>query len=367
MDNDFSLVKNDKKNAKSNNASKRPIKKYTLDDYNKFRQATNLQIPPSILEKIKVIYDKTQQSKADYLNHKMRQGSVNTSSKQRDDVNIRRKSRKAQELSNEDWETMRNFKITQKSKKEGFEKRLDDIRGLLNKITDKTYDEMKNKIIDIIDNSIENNEASSYLDFTRIIEFVFDIVGTNAFYSKMYADLLCDLINKNDSLKEWLKEHFTILFTLLYDVEINAKDIKIGKPEEDYDAFCKINKENEMRRNIATFLGDFVFNTSFTAWDKNQYPETDPMFYLNKYYELFTDYGENDETQEECAESCEILCVLYNKISPFIDVSENTQLNTICKALLAITKTKKKELKTVYPGITNKTLFKLMDIKLNIA
>ena len=46
-----------------------------------------------------------------------------------------------------DWEEMRNFKVTELNKKEeGVEKQIDDIRGLLNKITSKNFTEIKEKI-----------------------------------------------------------------------------------------------------------------------------------------------------------------------------------------------------------------------------
>ena len=54
-----------------------------------------------------------------------------------------------------DWEEMRNFKVTElKKNEEGIDKKIDDIRNLLNKITSKNFDNIKTNIIDILNNII---------------------------------------------------------------------------------------------------------------------------------------------------------------------------------------------------------------------
>ena len=55
----------------------------------------------------------------------------------RKDRNRRRKN-KGPELSNEAWEAIRNFEVTQIKKSEGINKSIDFVRKSLNKITDKT-------------------------------------------------------------------------------------------------------------------------------------------------------------------------------------------------------------------------------------
>lgn len=384
MDKDFSLVKTVNKKSTTKNDTKKVNNtiKYTLEDFNKFRQTMKIKIPQPIIDKIKFIYNKTVESKTDYLNSRQKQSETSaykaSASISRDKFNTSngkpdyvKKSRKVQELSDEDWESMRNFKITQKDKKSGFGKSLDDIRGLLNKITDETYDEMKNGIFNIIDISIKNKETMTYLDFTKVIEFVFDIVGSNSFYSEMYASFLCDFISRDGELYEWTKDHISILLSPIYDIKINANDIRIGDADKDYDEFCEINKENDRRRNLVKFFCDLVMNPRWVKFSDDG--ETNEIYCLTYYYNLFLEYGENNETHEQCAEACELFCILYKKIVFYTEQNDNDKksvfsilYNTVCKELINITKMKKSQLKTQYPGIINKTLFKLMDIKLNI-
>ena len=57
----------------------------------------------------------------------------------------------------EDWETIRTFQATKFEQKEGLEAVINNVRLNLNKLTDKNYDDLKVKIIELIpeDNSEE--------------------------------------------------------------------------------------------------------------------------------------------------------------------------------------------------------------------
>jgi hypothetical protein len=56
---------------------------------------------------------------------------------------VRKKPRNAaSEITEDDWETIRTFQATELNKRQGIDAHLDGIRSDLNKITDKTYDEV---------------------------------------------------------------------------------------------------------------------------------------------------------------------------------------------------------------------------------
>jgi hypothetical protein len=370
MEKDFSLkVNKNIKNKELNNVQNVNInvKRYTLDDFNKIRQTMKIQIPKNITDTIKFIYNSTKNSKDEYISNK----SVSDINIQRDNFN-RNRNHKNTELSDDDWEAMRNFKITQKEKKEGIEKLLDDIRSMLNKMTVESYNEMKNSIFEKISNAVESKEYS-YINFSTIINFIFDIVSSNSFYSKIYARFILDFLNLDNDLYLWFDNNFEQLFYILNNVKININDIRIGNPEKDYDEFCKINKENESRRNLCVFYCDLVLNDNFIKWDN--FVDMDEITYMDKYYHLFMEYGENEEMDGQCSEACELFCILYSNIVEYFKGKNNNETDfsvlieeirtNYCKNLIRITKMKKPELKKEYPGITNKTLFKLMDIKLN--
>jgi hypothetical protein len=374
-------------------------RKYSLDEFNKIRQNMNIQIPQVIVDKIKIIYTQTMRSKEEYYsklkNTDTRSFSSNTLNITRNEINNTtqkhtthysnsvdgRKNNtynKNKELSDEDWEKMRNFKITQKDKKNGLDKLYDDIRSLLNKLTYQTTDIITD-ILNIIKSAVESN-THTYTDFYKIIEYVIEIVSSNSFYSKLYVWFLCSLIKINYAYYDWINDNICTLFSPLYDIEINSNDIRIGNSEKDYDEFCRLNKENEKRRNLATLYCDILFNPEFYSFPKEgeeegyKYAIMNTFDMLFKYYELFLQYGENEDTKEECAEACELFCILYNCIMTYINTDDHTDprsleiiYNKVCVRLIEITKMNKKQLKETYPGIINKTLFKLMDIKLNLV
>lgn len=385
MEPDFSLNKQSRKTSKksvTNEALATPTRVYSLEDFNKFRQTMKIQIPQSIIDKIKIIYNETMKSKTEYMNGRIKtyeKQSYNKTSYASDTaINrtnfnssvVKKRNNRTHELSDEDWETMRNFKITQKDKKVGIEKKYDELRSFLNKLTDNTYDEIKTNIITTVTPHTGDDAEHSYYDYAVIIGFVFEIVKTNAFYSKLYANFISDLFKVDASFVDWFHANFSTLIASLYDIELHKNDIRIGNAEKDYDDFCEINKENEERRNLAIFFCDMKHKNS------DYFVKKDKMYeaaeYVVKFYELFLDYGENDEAQEQCAEACELFCILYKNLlmAPHADkktVAMVQQLEPeLCKHLRKITTLKRGDLKRDYPGITAKTLFKLMDVDLNI-
>lgn len=365
MEPDIYLTKPSKKNTSKPGETNSTIKKYTMDDFYKFRQSLKIQIPQSIMDKIKYIYNETLKSKEEYIKSKIinNENVHNT-------TNYNRKRKNIHELTDEDWEKMRHFKITQKDKKSGIDKLYGDIRSLLNKLTNDTYDEIKTDIINLINsfvNKNENQENISYYDFGIVIEMIFDIVKSNSFYSKLYTNFMCDLFNVNNEFVRWFGDNYDRLISALYDVKTN--DIHIGNPEKDYDEFCKINKENEQRRNLAVFFCD-IKNKKIDFIETSPNEQYDAFEYLFKYYQLFVDYGSNSETQEKCNEACETFCIIYKNLYEYIKNKDNDLKDrlwhSVCDNLLTMTKMKNAVLRNKYPGITTKTLFKLMDINLNI-
>jgi len=90
-------------------------------------------------------------------------------------------------INDEDWETLRTFQSTKIEEKNGINVEIDTIRIYLNKLTDKNYIDMRNKIIEIIDKLIEENITTE--NMLHLSSTIFDIASTNRFYSKIYADL----------------------------------------------------------------------------------------------------------------------------------------------------------------------------------
>jgi hypothetical protein len=58
---------------------------------------------------------------------------------------------------NETWEKVRSFKTTKIEQKQGIDSKIDMIRFHLNKITDKNYIDIRNKIVNLVEELVQQN------------------------------------------------------------------------------------------------------------------------------------------------------------------------------------------------------------------
>ena len=202
------------------------IKTYTRVDYDRIkREGFNFVLPQETINAIKTIaanvgapeYIKTPHFEK--RTHKLR---VQT-----------------KEISDTEWDNLRSFKATTFEKKKGIELSIDKIRKHLNKITDKTYDNLKLQIIEELEPIMKENDTDEHdellLELNKIGDIMFDIASGNSFYSKIYATLYKELMSQYSFLE-------TIFNTKISsDVSI-FKDFTYCDPNKDYDTFCKNNK-----------------------------------------------------------------------------------------------------------------------------
>jgi len=163
----------------------------------------------------------------------------------------------------DNWNAVRNFKPTVMEKKKGIELSVDKIRKSLNKITDKTYEKMLLQIIEEIDLILKENgmmtttnpenegqvelvDENVLSELTRIGDSIFDIASGNAFYSKMYAKMSKVLMDNYAFMNDIFKNKINNEIDLF-------SDYAYCSPDSDYDQFCKNNKLNEKRRSLGLF------------------------------------------------------------------------------------------------------------------
>jgi hypothetical protein len=151
------------------------------------------------------------------------------------------------------WGAFRStFQATKLEQKTGIDADIDQIRSILNKITDKNYIDMRNKITTFIDKIVE--EGATQEDMKKIGTTIFDIASTNIFYSKMYADLYSDLIDKyGDLMNDVFQSSFNSFLEMFEKIEYVESSV-------DYDKFCKINKENQKKRSLCSFFVNLMKN-----------------------------------------------------------------------------------------------------------
>jgi hypothetical protein len=255
----------------------------------------------------------------------------------------KKKSNKAFEVSNEEWETVRSFHITKLETKTGVNSIVDQIRISLNKLTDKTFLDMRTNIIQIIE-SLTPEDLMEAKD--RLSQEIFTISSQNMFYSKIFADLYAELATSHLWLRPYfdqqLSEYCKVFAGLTY-VDSN----------ENYDKFCEMNKINAALRANSKFYLNLCLNGFISK-------ET----IMEKMCELLTmilDMYLDTEKINIAAEITENIAILYDK-----ELLQQYEGNTdywingksIMETIGFLSKCKSKECK----GLSNKTIFKYMDL-----
>jgi hypothetical protein len=249
------------------------------------------------------------------------------------------------EITDEDWEAIRAFQTTQKHISEGIEKHMDNIRGFLNKITDKNEDAMirdiKNEISQLI------THETSQENMMKIGYSIFNIASSNSFYSELYARLFKSLMNDYDIFKQIFENNFKEFMNLFNTIEyVDSK--------KNYDKFCDYTKTNDKRRAMSLFVVNLMINEII---EKEEIVDI-----INQIQKLISSYICKAEKSNEVEELTENLYIIITKskecLSHVASVQESwaTIINNL--EFVSILKPKMKE----YPSITNKTIFKHMDI-----
>ena len=173
------------------------------------------------------------------------------------DKNFSKKKKKNNEsVNSEDWQSIRSFKKTEITKKEGIQKDIDSIRLLINKLTDKTYEKIIEKLFESLDTMLENSEYDDK-SFNLIGYAIFNMATNNKFNSGIYAKLCNELKNKYEFMSS----------IILHNIEEFMKlfeNMVFVSPEDDYDKFCETNILNEKRRSMSLFLCNLYKNEVLT-------------------------------------------------------------------------------------------------------
>uniref|UniRef100_A0A6C0F2Y1 MIF4G domain-containing protein n=1 Tax=viral metagenome TaxID=1070528 RepID=A0A6C0F2Y1_9ZZZZ len=322
-------------------------KRYTLEDFTNISFAGfNFTIPEETIDAISALaievgsptYIKTpnfqKRERPPVSNSFAEPGSINR------DSHRKKRGNKAMEVSSEDWEAIRTFSATKIEKKVGVDGVIDKVRLHLNKLTDKTYEDMKNNIAEILKETTDE-------EIEKVGTAIFDIACNNRFYSKLYADLYADLIDRFTIMQEIFEKNFSE-FLRLFDT------IQYITPEENYTKFCDINKENEKRRSISLFFVNLCISGIVRK-------ERIVSLSCNLLRQVVTMISQDDK-KNEVDEITENVILLFNKT--FIESIDQTLADymigelTIIDTIHMLAKSKVKS----YPSLTNKTIFKYMDL-----
>ena len=250
-----------------------------------------------------------------------------------------RRKKKNQEISDDDWDAIRNFQATVIEKKEGLDKSIELIRKHLNKITNINYEVHRDGIITIINELVDLQISEE--DKNRIGESIFTIASGNKFYSEVYAKLYKDLIQKYDFMESIFIQNMNI-FNEIFD------DIEYCSPEEDYNKFCEINKKNDKRKATSNF---YVNLFKVGVLECNQIVSV-ILNFQKKMNDLLTQENKINEI-EEISENLFILITIG-----YESVKDHADWKDIYDNIVFVSELTQKS----KPSISNKVIFKHMDI-----
>ena len=258
----------------------------------------------------------------------------------------RRPPRQRQVISGADWEEIRNFKATELVKKEeGVEKDIDELRGLLNKLTQNNYDDMQKNILSSLTNIINKNCKET--DLEKIGEAIFEIGSINKFWSALYAKLYKSILSSFPLMQNIYEKNFKNFLQLF-------TNIRCVPAEENYDEFCKVNKENEKRRSMGSFFVHLMNNGVIS--------EVAIYSLINSLKNNMLSFMNEENKKEEVEELAENIVILIingkEKLESF--TGENDFVWDSCVEFVEnMTKSKIAD----YPSLSNKVVFKFMDLE----
>lgn len=256
----------------------------------------------------------------------------------------RKRNKNVESVSDEDWETIRSFQATKIEQKTGIDSKIDTLRSCLNKLTDKNYNEQIQKILEIFEELTQNETSEE--DMLKVGNSIFEIASNNRFFSKIYADLYALLIQKFEIMKVIFENSLHTFLELF-------KKIEHIEAEEDYDRFCRINKDNERRKALSLFFVNLCANKIIS---KEQIV-TIACDLMRQVVKLMKETNKKNEVDE----ITENIAILYNKqvfdscvCSVDQDIEGELFNDVIHKLSLCKVKT--------YPSLSNKSIFKYMDM-----
>ena len=262
--------------------------------------------------------------------------------------NRKKKGNKSMEVSSEEWENIRTFQTTKMEQKTGVESDINEIRLYLNKLTDKTFLDMKDKIIAKINCICET--CTSQEDIVKLGHVLYDMCSTNKFYSKIFAVLFAELASMYSWLKDIFKENYKQIMLLYNDIQYIDSD-------KDYDGFCEMNKKNEKRRAITTFymnlaLNEFIEKEEIVKMLRDILKSIMNMIHI-------------PDKKNEVDELTEIVSILFNKEmvnDVDYDADDPEEYYVLDQSIIDVISWLAQNKAKDYPSLSNKAIFKYMDL-----
>lgn len=253
------------------------------------------------------------------------------------------KKERSRNTSDKIWTRKEEFKVTVMKKTEGVDELLNILRGILNKITVNNYELQSENVYENINQLIEyqDEQFDDTIKYEKIIECFLKVIINNRVYANIYAKLFSELLDKYILLDDY-RNYF------LDNYEDNLTEINFVDPDEDYDKFCLINKQNEQRKSLLTFLVHSI------PTEVHSFEDVKSILY--RLFEKIEDNKDNKDDININEEILENIFVIFSEGQDIInkEVSKYELINKI----KYLTSLKISE----HPGFSSRMRFKCMDI-----
>lgn len=322
---------------------------YTLTDFENFIfEGIQYQLPSTITSLITMLEKELNIDYGDVANPSLKRNVTND--KKRPLNHIKRdgakynKNGNFKEIKNDDWEALRSFKITKIETKEGLDKKMSDIRILLNKISLKNYDIQKTLVLQSIHSFLEEAEKND-ADGDVIDKFarnLFEVMSTNKFFSELYVSLYKEMMDQINIFRD-------IFYDNVQKFKFIIDEIHYIDPNVNYDGFCNYVKINDNRKAMTTFFINMVKN--------NVINETVILEILQYFLDKSLEYIASENKTNEIEEITEnVYLIILNCQDHFSN--HNMWKDNILPNIIRISQMKLKE----HKSLSNRIVFKYMDI-----
>ena len=265
-------------------------------------------------------------------------------------ANKKRKGNRSMEVNNDDWESLRTFQATKINEKSGIDLHIDALRSLLNKISDKTYLDIQEKIIVKMDEVLADPEFDEEV-VNKVSMAFYDIAANNKFFSKIYADLYAVIATKYSFMRAFFNSKYEKFIDEFNNMTF--VDAKVN-----YDLFCEANKLNENRKANTQF---FVNLASNGFLEKKLI-----VMNLKNLLELVMSMINQTDKKNEVDEITENVAILYKKdiVDSVLDDPDcdeedyEVSGDSIADTITILARSKAKDFKS----LSNKSIFKYMDL-----
>jgi len=323
---------------------------FTLDDFQRHSvMETQYILPETVLQIISNLEQElisagiapSASNAVAYENRMRNSGGANGGNKRR------HISKESMRRMDDQWETLPNITATViPVAREGIDKLLGELRIYLNKISTKTYDNLKtnifNTIKEIMGNYGDEKTDEQHADIQKIVNFIFDTGCANKFYSELYAKLYKELIEQYPIFRG-------VITPFIEKYIESIREVHFVDQNKDYDGFCENNKKNEKRKATSAFMMNLFSNGVLDV------PVILDIF--TQFQKMAIEYIEDSSKTNEVEEITENIFLMTSMGASLLK-EEELWKTTILPTIHMFAGFKMKE----KPGLSSRTIFKYKDL-----